>query len=174
MCNVYWISPYQLFWMWWWVQCDLAGRWDASTPGVGRWVECKDPERGGFHWWRYPQLAGWFIKKKHRSKWMMTGDSPMTSETTISRVSASYFTKNMFHLSESSVSSWRFLLTQHFTWPWAAGGCRCARGRKSVQPLSPGFGMVCSGCKKWSRGYCGSRRVAQTSFNVRCDGEASG
>ena len=121
-----------------------------------------------------PSSLDGLLKKKHRSKWMMTGDSPMTSETTISRVSASYFTKNMFHLSESSVSSWRFLLTQHFTWPWAAGGCRCARGRKSVQPLSPGFGMVCSGCKKWSRGYCGSRRASQTSFNVRCDGEASG
>ena len=33
--------------------------------------------------WGYPHSDGWFHGKSHRSKWMMTRGSPMTSETPI-------------------------------------------------------------------------------------------
>ena len=38
---------------------------------------------GGVHKWGYPKFAGWLIKENPNLKWMMTGGTPMTQETSI-------------------------------------------------------------------------------------------
>ena len=65
--------------------------WQAATePPVSRFAEGGDPDhhRGGVRRvrdWRVPvvggyPIAGWLISNRnsHRSKWMMTGGSPVT------------------------------------------------------------------------------------------------